>query len=208
MKSLDTNKIILWDFDGVIFDSMPVRDFGFMEVLKNYPENEVAQLMEYHRQNGGLSRYVKFRYFFEVIRQENVSEEKVLQLANQFSEIMRAELIKPKYIIQQTLDFIKREYLQRPMHVISGSDENELKYICEAQHIDHYFLSIHGSPTAKPVLIRQVMATNHYQPQDAIYIGDSINDYHAATACEIPFFGFNNVQLMEICGPENYIYGF
>ncbi|MFM2359565.1 MAG: hypothetical protein RLY16_1558 [Bacteroidota bacterium] len=208
MKNLDTNKAILWDFDGVIFDSMPVRDFGFMEVLKNYPQNEVAQLMEYHRQNGGLSRYVKFRYFFEVIRHENVTDEKVQQLANQFSAIMRAELIKPQYIIQQTLDYIKKEYLQRPMHIISGSDENELKYICMSQKIDHYFLSIHGSPTAKPILIREVMTANQYKSEDAIYIGDSINDYHAATSCEIPFLGFNNLQLMEICGSENYIYGF
>ena len=28
-------KTILWDFDGVILDSMEVRDFGFREIFKN-----------------------------------------------------------------------------------------------------------------------------------------------------------------------------
>ena len=48
-------------------DSNAVRDRGFKEVLNGYPENEVDALMTFHQDNGGLSRYVKFRYFFEVI---------------------------------------------------------------------------------------------------------------------------------------------
>ena len=61
-------KIIFWDFDGVILNSNKVRDSGFEIVLKDFPKNQVELLLNYHRQNGGLSRYVKFRYFFEVIR--------------------------------------------------------------------------------------------------------------------------------------------
>ena len=29
-------KNILFDFDGVILDSMPVRDFGFREIFKEF----------------------------------------------------------------------------------------------------------------------------------------------------------------------------
>lgn len=60
----DSIEIIFWDFDGVIMDSMKVRDEGFKIVLKDYPSDQVEKLMEFHRNNGGLSRYVKFRYFF------------------------------------------------------------------------------------------------------------------------------------------------
>ena len=34
MKGIET---IFWDFDGVIMDSMKVRDEGFEIVLKDYP---------------------------------------------------------------------------------------------------------------------------------------------------------------------------
>ncbi len=77
-------KTILWDFDGVIMDSMPVRDKGFEIVLKNYPQEQVALLMEYHRNNGGLSRYNKFRYFFEEILKETITESEIKVFAEEF----------------------------------------------------------------------------------------------------------------------------
>jgi 5'-3' exonuclease len=70
-------KIILWDFDGVIMDSNAVRDLGFERVLADYPKDSVAELMKFHHQNGGLSRYVKFRYFFEKVLKEEITEEKI-----------------------------------------------------------------------------------------------------------------------------------
>ena len=34
-------KVVLWDFDGVIIDSNPVREYGFRQVLRDFPENQV-----------------------------------------------------------------------------------------------------------------------------------------------------------------------
>ena len=62
-----TVKTILWDFDGVILDSMKIRDWGFKEILKKFNKEDVKSLLKYHRENGGLSRYVKIRYFFEIL---------------------------------------------------------------------------------------------------------------------------------------------
>ena len=61
-------RVIFWDFDGVILNSNKVRDKGFETVLSGFPKEEVDKLLKFHRQNGGLSRYVKFRYFFEEIK--------------------------------------------------------------------------------------------------------------------------------------------
>ena len=58
-------KTVLWDFDGVIIDSMKVRDWGFEEIFKDYDQELIDKLLAFHRKNGGLSRYVKIRYFFE-----------------------------------------------------------------------------------------------------------------------------------------------
>lgn len=85
MISLKNKKNIFWDFDGVLMDSMPVRNKGFELVLKDYPEEQVQELMAFHLKNGGLSRYVKFRYFFEEIRKETISEDEVSIWASKFS---------------------------------------------------------------------------------------------------------------------------
>src|SRR2546428_5884187 len=147
MKSLSQYKVILWDFDGVIMDSMPIRDKGFEEVLKEYPMEQVKALMLFHQQNGGLSRYVKFRYFFEEIRKESITEDRINELASSFSKIMLSLLIDEKLLIEDSVSFIRNNLKNFEMHIVSGSDGIELRQICEALHLTQYFRSINGSPT-------------------------------------------------------------
>jgi HAD superfamily hydrolase (TIGR01549 family) len=193
MTSFSKFKVILWDFDGVLMDSMPVRDKGFELVLRNFPGDQLDQLMKYHRANGGLSRYVKFRYFFEQIRKETISDNSIMALATEFSVVMRRELTDASLLINDSLDFVKRNCKTWPMHIVSGSDGEELNYLCKTLEIDQYFKSIHGSPTPKKQLIAKVLES--YNQTDCILIGDSINDYDAATANGISFCGYNNENL-------------
>lgn len=191
-------KVILWDFDGVLMDSNSTRDLGFKEVLKDYPEHQVGALIEYHQKNGGLSRYVKFRYFFEEIRKEKINEKEVQQWANKFSVIMRSLLVNPELLIPDSNDFVKHNFEKVSMHIVSGSDQAELRHICEICEIDQYFKSIHGSPTPKKELVRQVIERNGYEKHHCVLIGDSINDYEAAMVNSIDFIGYNNPDLISL----------
>ncbi|MFB9051984.1 HAD family hydrolase [Formosa undariae] len=195
-------KNILWDFDGVILDSMEVRDFGFKEIFKSFKESDVKSLITYHRLNGGLSRYVKIRYFYEVILNKSISNNEVEVYANSFSEIMRKELINPKNLILDSLNFIKSQYKNYNFHIVSGSDQNELMFLCDELGISTYFLTIHGSPTPKNTLVKRLLAEYNYSEQESCLIGDSINDYEAADANSIKFYGYNNDLLKE---DHNYI---
>jgi HAD superfamily hydrolase (TIGR01549 family) len=191
-------KNILFDFDGVILDSMPVRDFGFREIFKEFDKELVEKLIEYNNLNGGLSRYVKIRYFYEELLGEYISEEKVQELAQKFSEIMRKELPNKKYMIEETVKFIEDNYKKYNLHIVSGSDGNELRYLCKELEIDKFFLSIDGSPTPKNNLVSNVLVKNNYLVNETILIGDSINDYEAAKVNNIDFYGYNNFALKKL----------
>ena len=65
---------ILFDFDGVLVDSMHIRDLGYREIFKDFSLDLVNQLIKYHRINGGLSRYVKIRYFYEKLLGREVNQ--------------------------------------------------------------------------------------------------------------------------------------
>mgnify|MGYP003131795967 CR=1 FL=1 len=198
MISLKNKKNIFWDFDGVLMDSMPVRNKGFELVLKDYPEEQVQELMAFHLKNGGLSRYVKFRYFFEEIRKETISEDEVSIWASKFSEIMRENLVNENLIIQDSFQFVKNNYQRYQMHIVSGSDQEELRYLCKKLNIATFFNSIYGSPTPKIVLVENLLKNNQYKKEESILIGDSINDYEAAKNNNIEFFGYNNPDLKGI----------
>lgn len=182
--------VIFWDFDGVILDSNKIRDYGFLKCLEEYPEEQVNQLMEYHRLNGGFSRYVKFRYFFEEVRNEQISLEEVDIWAQKFSKIVIKELINPELLIQENLNYIKENYQSIKMHVVSGSDQNELRYVCSQLGIDHYFQSIHGSPKPKKDWVKEIIELHKYELNECLLIGDSVNDAEAAEYNSIEFKWF------------------
>lgn len=203
MEQLSKYKVILWDFDGVIMDSMPIRDLGFEKTLSDYPNNQVEELLDFHRKNGGLSRYVKFRYFFENIRKETVIERQIADLAQRFSEIMLSLLINEKLLINDSIKFIKNNSENFKFHIVSGSDGIELNKICSGLDLDKFFITIQGSPTPKKQLVRDLLSFYSYDKTDVCLIGDSGNDQEAAEYNQISFFGYNNEKLKG--DSSNYI---
>ncbi|WP_086234125.1 HAD family hydrolase [Campylobacter devanensis] len=188
-------KNILWDFDGVIIDSMAIREYGFREIFKNFDKQSVDKLIQYHNNNGGLSRFHKIEYFFSNILKQNITQNEILQYADKFTTIMRQELINPKHLIIETVKFIKNNYKNYNFHIVSGSENNELNYLCKKLNLSQYFISIHGSPTPKNDLVSTIITDYNYSLNETILIGDSINDYEAAIANKIEFYGYNNKDL-------------
>ena len=98
-------KNILFDFDGVILDSMPVRDSGFEKIFQKFDKVLVSKLIDYNNENGGLSRYVKIKYFFNKLLNQEISEAEINHYAANFSTLMRRELRNKKYLISETFEF-------------------------------------------------------------------------------------------------------
>jgi len=190
-------KNILWDFDGVILDSMKVRDWGFKEIFKNFKKEDIEKLIHYHNLNGGLSRYVKIRYFYEEILGKNITEYEILKYANDFSVLMRKALINPENLIQDSVNFIKENHKNYSFHIVSGSDEDELRFLCGELKIEDYFISIHGSPTPKNELVKDLLKSYNYELDNTCLIGDSFNDYEAAMSNGIGFEAYNNHNLSK-----------
>lgn len=195
MKEFINKRTILWDFDGVVIDSTEIREYGFRKVLASFPETQVEELLSFHRENGGLSRYVKFEYFLKQIIGGEKNEEKIQQWALEFSDIMKKSLTSKSHLIEDVISFIKRNNQLYQMHIVSGSDGDELRFLCDQLEITEYFRSIHGSPTSKIDLVKILMEEKGYKPEETCLIGDSINDFDASQFNNIQFFGYNNPAL-------------
>jgi HAD superfamily hydrolase (TIGR01549 family) len=203
---LDKYKYILWDFDGVIINSDSARVLGFQTVLQDFPKEQVEILLDFHHQNGGLSRYIKFRYFYEEIRGEKVENNHILYLANEFSIIMKEILADPSLLINDTVSYIQNNFEKTQMHIVSGSDGNELRFLCRKLGIYDYFRSISGSPISKIDLVKDLIVREIIDNKKTCLIGDSVNDYDAAKENNIDFWGYNNMNIKNLgCG---YIHRF
>ena len=72
-------RAILFDFDGVILESVDVKTKAFAELFKDFPEH-VDQIVQYHIDNMGVSRFDKFRYIYRYILKRKLSDEKFTEL--------------------------------------------------------------------------------------------------------------------------------
>ena len=58
-------KGIIFDFDGVIAESVQVKSDSFAALYKPYGLDIVKKVVEHHEANGGMSRFYKFRLYHE-----------------------------------------------------------------------------------------------------------------------------------------------
>ncbi|WP_208123239.1 HAD family hydrolase [Facilibium subflavum] len=184
-------KNIIFDFDGVILDSIPVKTEAFRQLFSKYPVDKVEELLDYHQKNGGVSRYKKVRYFFEVIMQQEISNEAIQEFCQHYSRLTKEELASKKYLILDAIDFISENFERYNIHIASGADHDDLLYICDTLGISKYFRSIYGSPRAKSEIIKHILHENHYKTCETCLIGDSINDLAAAEDNKLKFFAYN-----------------
>ena len=55
-------KLVFWDFDGVIKDSVLAKTNAFRLLFEEHLPELIEQICEHHRTHGGLSRFKKYLY--------------------------------------------------------------------------------------------------------------------------------------------------
>ncbi len=175
---------IIWDFDGVLIDSNLIRRNSFKSVLGFLSNKDLDEFLIYHELNGGLSRYHKLDWLQSKL-EYTIDRSLIL---NNFSSICLEQILKERPLINRNIDLIKNN--QNIHHYIaSGSDQNELRLICENLNIDLYFKGIFGSPIPKNEIVKDILTK--LGEGNTVLIGDSLNDLEAARANQITFVSYN-----------------
>lgn len=178
--------IFIFDCDGVILDSNKLKSNAFAESLPNEPPDLVAEFVEYHKKNGGISRYEKFRYYFKNMKKQIKAEAEIDKALNTFAAIVSEGLLNCNYV-SGVKKFIEKLFnLNKRLFVVSGSDENELIQVFKKRGIDHYFEKIYGSPENKIENTNKVIYNNN-KMKKVLFFGDSRSDYNASKTFDLDF---------------------
>ncbi|WP_120955857.1 HAD family hydrolase [Helicobacter mehlei] len=200
-------KVVVWDFDGVIFDSMHLKYEGFKTLFKRHTKADIDALKafeDYHYANGGVSRFDKIAHFYQQILKQDTKPEQINALVEEFGQIIAKDLFSREHLNLEVLDFIKINDQKYTFHIASAALHSELQILCEFLGLKPYFKSIEGSPPQKAKILANLVATYHYKPYEMLLIGDSRSDYESAQANQIPFLGYNNPTLQALL-PKAYI---
>jgi len=177
----------LFDCDGVILDSNPLKTEAFRHVGLAYGETAAEALVRYHTLHGGLSRYRKFQYFFRHVLGRSAFENEMREALARFSAFV-GNALRDCPEVPGVRDCLIRlhESGDVRMFVVSGSDEMELRDVFRDRGLAQYFDGIFGSPAEKPAIVRELCKDGEVCRQ-AVLCGDSRIDYETATALGLTF---------------------
>ena len=135
-------KSIIFDFDGVLVESLSIKDDAFLNCLKDYPKSYVDEFLTYHRQNGGKSRLEKFNYFFKHILGKKVSEYEVLSLCQKFSDLVTNQVVQSPSVpgAEEVLSLLNAR--RTKVYIASGTPKIELDLILQARGMTDFFTKV------------------------------------------------------------------
>ena len=185
IQPIEFYSCFVFDCDGVILDSNQVKTQAFYRAALPYGETVAQSLVDYHIQNGGISRYRKFEYFLQNIIGVGIDQKPLNELLSTYGAHVREGLLN--CTIAPGLQELRQALPDTCWLVASGGDQAELHDVFEKRGISHLFNGgIFGSPdTKEQILLREKELGNIQFP--ALFLGDSRYDYIAATKAELDF---------------------
>ena len=180
---------IIFDFDGVIVESGDIKTNAFADLYQSYGDLIVKEVVRYHKLNGGLSRYKKFRYFQKyLLKKPPLTQNEEDKLDETFSRLV-VEAVINSDSVPGADEFIKIEASRIPLFIASGTPETELNTIVTRRGLAPYFTGVRGSPKLKEILIAEILSAHDLTPERVLMIGDALIDYQSAQVNNLAFLG-------------------
>lgn len=185
MMDCSKYRTIVFDCDGVVLNSNKVKTLAFYEATKHFGSNAAQRLVDYHVQNGGISRYIKFEYFMQEILNKPPDQSVIDDLLNRFSMAVKQGLLQCE--IASGLKEFRKQTETTNWLIVSGGDQAELRAVFSERSIDQlYNGGIFGSPDPKDKIFQDQKAVGNIE-QPCLFLGDSKYDYLAAQNAGVDF---------------------
>ena len=184
--------VLVFDCDGVILNSNTIKTEAFRSVALPFGESATSVLVNFHKRNGGVSRYAKFEHFVDSILPEYAPEvivgdrlEFLHRLLAEFAAAVKTGLLQCE-VASGLLD-LRQAMADTCWLIVSGGDQAELREVFEQRGIAHYFDGgIYGSPKDKHSIVADLLKTGKIQ-RPALFLGDSRLDHEVAKAFDLDF---------------------
>lgn len=183
---------LVFDCDGVLLDSVPVKTRAFGRVAEPFGPEARDRFLLYHRLHGGVSRYRKFAWFYEEVLGRPITPEESERMAAQFVAYTQEEL-RNCALIAGARETLEAWHGRLPMYVCSGAPQEELEAVLRLRGLTGYFEGIHGSPPAKAELLSGIVRARKMDPADALMVGDAPTDRDAAEQAGTQFYGVGDI---------------
>ena len=191
---INQKSILVFDFDGVLADSVDIKTDAFAELYSPYGSEIVEQVVTHHLANCGMSRFDKFKHYHNVLLNMKSNQFDMDRLANQFSTIVMDKVIGCPEIPGAEM-FIQENFLIHKCYINSATPQNEIRQIISARGLQKYFVTVFGSPASKSENLKKIQKSNPNVPSSGfLFFGDALSDFEAAKDNNFDFIGITGSE--------------
>jgi len=195
-------KLVIFDCDGVMFDSKPANIKYYNHLLKHFnrPPMSDEEISYVHMYNVMDSIAHIFRHYPQQ-RLADIHEYRTRLDYTPFLQFMKME--------EDLIDFLT-EIQHRYLLAISTNRTDTMESILDIFGLSNYFAKVMTSTNAKkpkpaPDALLEIIDHLGCRIDEAIYIGDSIIDQQHAQSCGMRFIGFKNPELAADFHVNNFL---
>lgn len=172
-------KVVVFDFDGVLVDSNPLKDKAWFKIFDNHPRIPRHIVADVLSQNKGT----RFDILHTIFQRAGFSKEEIQKHIQ--TEALRFDALVQDWIVKRGLirgvantlaDFSKRFRI----YINSGTPHASLKMSVKRLGIRHSFQDIYGSPPKKEENLKTILDRENISGKEAVVIGDAEEDYRSA----------------------------
>jgi phosphoglycolate phosphatase-like HAD superfamily hydrolase len=193
-KLIESKELLIFDFDGVLADSVEVKTDAFSKLYKSYGEDVVSKVVNHHRMNGGMSRFEKFKYYHHAYLGLTIDDKQLLELSEQFSALVINAVIA-SFEVPGVTFFLQNYCVNNKKCIInSATPQDEIYQIVEERGMIQYFSNIYGSPSTKYENLNLALSDHHLGNKEALFFGDADSDLKASYRANVDFIGVGNVM--------------
>ena len=179
-------KCVLWDFDGVVKESVEVKTDAFRRLFTPFGPVVVEQVLAYHRAHGGVSRWEKIAYALSNFIDQEEDPDQVRIMGETFAQMVVDSVVNCSWV-PGAEHLIRDNPHNQAFALVTGTPTEEIRGILRRLELDGCFRMVLGSPVGKDEAVSLVLDAFEQDAYPAVMIGDSATDWRAAEVHRVPF---------------------
>lgn len=194
-------EIIFWDFDGVIKESVKLKNDAYHNIFKSFGEEIVKRIKSDLANGHGGSRFEKIPMYLQWAGLNIKSN--LQDYLDRYNQLVFNSVISSDWVpgVRSFLDAHQCSF----QTLVTATPQLEIDQILESLSIKKYFRSIYGSPISKHQALSIELKKYKADPDKCIFIGDMPSDLAVSEALGIPFLlrrhADNTLLFSEYDGP-------